>query len=66
MHLHMAIEAVVIDSVPVEPPRCKQPGYLEAMKRCLKIKHLDLLAKAKQAPQFYLQVASVMNKKSKD
>lgn len=66
MRLMMAIGDQVIDSVAVEPHRCKQPGYLEAMQRCLKIKHLEVLAKAKEAPEFYLQVASAMHKKSKN
>ena len=64
MHLDMVIGDKIIDSVKVEAERCKQPGYLEAMQRCLKIKHLDEIAKLSQKPRFYLQVASSMNKGS--
>ena len=65
MHLFMVIGDDIIDSVPVEPHRCKQPVYLEAMQRCLKMKHVDLLLNAKQTPSFYLQAPSSMNKTSK-
>ena len=65
MQLVMVIEEEIIDSVPVEPHRCKQDGYLEAMQRCLIIKHFETL-KPGDTPVFFLEVASGMNTNSSD
>ncbi len=61
MLLHMELGEIIIDAVSVEPGRCKEVGYLEAMKQCLLLKHLDTLANSASKPQFYIQVSSRMN-----
>gem|GEM_PF-4843520 len=57
----MLLGDTVVDSVPVEPHRCKQLGYLEAMQRCLRIKHVQKLKQSNQEPVFYLELQSKMN-----
>lgn len=61
----MAIQDHVIDSVKVEPGRCKEVGYLEAMQRCLNMKHHREISGMENEVQFYLQVASGMNAPAK-
>ena len=61
MRLTMVLDDKELDSVPVEPHRCKQVGYLEAMQRCLKLKHREVLHRTITQPLFYLEVSSKMN-----
>ncbi|HUC81228.1 MAG TPA: hypothetical protein VMR70_09945 [Flavisolibacter sp.] len=61
MRLTMVLGDLMLDSGPVEPHRCKQVSYLEAMQHCLQQKHMQTLNETKESLPFYLDVESRLN-----
>lgn len=52
MQLMMYIGNDLIEAVPVDKERIPKPGYLGSFKRCLKIKHSELIRQYAQPPDF--------------
>jgi hypothetical protein len=52
MELMMYLGNDLIESVPVQPDKLSQPGYLGQFKRQLKIRHAELLQQVQEHPDF--------------
>ena len=52
MQLMMYIGNDLIESVPLELKDSPRPGYVGSIKRCLKIKHSELLRQVPDPPEF--------------
>lgn len=51
----------LIESVPINPPDLKIPGYLGKFKRTLKLKYAELLQMASEAPEFLVSDPEITN-----
>jgi hypothetical protein len=52
MQLMMYIGNDLIESVPLELKDIPRPGYVGSIKRCLKIKHSELIRQFPEPPEF--------------
>jgi hypothetical protein len=52
MNLMMYIGNDLIESVPLDNGRISKPGYVGSIKRCLKIKHVELIQQSAERPEF--------------
>ena len=52
MDLMMYIGNDLIESVPLDDGRISKPGYVGSIKRCLKIKHGELIEQSAEKPEF--------------
>jgi hypothetical protein len=60
MHLNLSIGGQVLAKVPLDPTRCKDQHYLNALCRLLSMKHHAVIAMLKRKPSFYIEVPSHM------
>lgn len=56
MYFIMSISGSKIDFVRVDPSKCKDEAYLNALKRLLKFKHQLTIACSGKNPTFYIEV----------
>jgi hypothetical protein len=52
MDLMMYIGNDLIESVPLDNGRISKPGYVGSIKRCLKMKHVELIQQSAERPEF--------------
>ncbi|HLG40084.1 MAG TPA: hypothetical protein VI461_10460 [Chitinophagaceae bacterium] len=52
MDLMMYIGNDLIESVPLDNGRISKPGYVGSIKRCLKVKHVELIEQSAERPEF--------------
>jgi hypothetical protein len=58
MTLKMLILGKLIDSIPLEPARIKEEGYVDSLHTLLQLKHKNLLEKNNQQFTFFIEVLS--------
>ena len=52
MELMMYIGNDLIESIPLDDARISKPGYLGSIKRCMKVKHDELIQQSFEKPDF--------------
>jgi len=52
MELMMYIGNDLIESIPLDDDRISKPGYVGSIKRCLKVKHNELIQQHGERPEF--------------
>ncbi len=56
MRLNLALNGILIASAPVEPSRCKDEYYLQALRQQILQQNKDTLALIPAKPFFYIEV----------
>ena len=60
MRLNMALNGILVGSASLDPSRCKDEFYLEAMRRLLTVQNRDIMQMIPARPVYYIEVASSM------
>ena len=58
--MQLIIKGTIVDSVGLNPDRCKDAAYLQSVRRLLKMKHAGLLKKHDVKDYFFVDVPSVV------
>ncbi|HUC82109.1 MAG TPA: hypothetical protein VMR70_14490 [Flavisolibacter sp.] len=58
MRLNLALNGILIASTPLDPSRCKDEFYLQAMRRLLSTQNRDTLELIPSRPVYYIEVPS--------
>ena len=58
MRLNMALNGILIGSAKVDPSRCKDEYYLQALRRLLVVQNQDVLQLIPAKPVYYIEVPS--------
>ena len=56
MRLNMALNGILVASASLDPARCKDEYYLQAMRRYLKIQNQETLELIPAKPVYYIEV----------
>jgi hypothetical protein len=56
MRLNLALNGILIASTPVDPSRCKDQFYLDALRRLILWKNQETLTLIPAKPFFYIEV----------
>ncbi|HET7896797.1 MAG TPA: hypothetical protein VFL47_03990 [Flavisolibacter sp.] len=56
MRLNLTLNGILIASAPVDPSRCKDEFYLNALRRLILQQNRDILAIFSAKPSFYIEV----------
>ena len=60
MRLNMALNGILVGSATLDPSRCKDEFYLQAMRRLLKVRNNEIMEMIPAKPVYYIEVASSM------
>jgi hypothetical protein len=58
MRLNLALNGILIGSTPLDPSRCKDEYYLQAMRRLLTLQNQETLELIPSQPVYYIEVPS--------
>lgn len=58
MRLNLAINGILIGSTPLDPSRCKDEYYLQAMRHLLTQQNQETLEQIPSRPVYYIEVPS--------
>lgn len=58
MRLNLALNGILIASASLDPTRCKDEFYLQAMRRLLQQQNRDMLETIPAKPVYYIEVPS--------
>ena len=60
MRLNMALNGILVGSATLDPSRCKDEFYLQAMRRLLVLQNQEILQMIPAKPVYYIEVSSSM------
>ncbi|HEY0039312.1 MAG TPA: hypothetical protein VGB71_01550 [Flavisolibacter sp.] len=58
MRLNLALNGILIASASLDPNRCKDEFYLQAMRKFLQVQNQDILETIPAKPVYYIEVPS--------
>ena len=61
MRLNLSLNGILIASTPLDPSRCKDEYYLQAMRRLLTMQNKDALELIPSRPVYYIEVPSSLS-----
>ncbi len=57
MRLNMALNGILVASATLDPSRCKDEYYLDAMRRLMMIQNQEIVQLIPATPVYYIEVA---------
>lgn len=58
MRLNLALNGILVASTPLDPSRCKDEYYLQAMRRLLTLQNQETLDLIPSRPVYYIEIPS--------